>query len=197
MEVIGITGGIATGKTSVCNILTEEYKIPCISTDDLAANLTKSGRVAYHLIVDYFGKQILNEDGEIDRQLLRETVIYNKKMLEALNGIVWPCVFQEMDAVLSSFEKLGHKAVAVESALLVESKSHEFYDHLIVVSCSLDEQIDRVMNRDNQSREDAVAIINKQLSSEEKEKHAGFVIKTDDADNPIEKQIELIYNTLF
>lgn len=176
MQVIGLTGGIATGKSTVCAIL-ENAGAVIIDADRIARKLVKKNLPAYRQIVDTFGKSILLPDGEINRTALGDLIFNDPRKKQLLNKIVHPQVGKETDRQLKRIEKSNpHALVILDIPLLLESGLHKNLSEVIVVYTPEHIQINRLMQRDHISQENALARIRSQMPIEEKKKLATIVI---------------------
>lgn len=176
MQVIGLTGGIATGKSTVCAIL-ENAGAVIIDADRIARKLVKKNLPAYRQIVDTFGKSILLPGGEINRTALGDLIFNDPRKKQLLNKIVHPQVGKETDRQLKRIEKSNpHALVILDIPLLLESGLHKNLSEVIVVYTPEHIQINRLMQRDHISQENALARIRSQMPIEEKKKLATIVI---------------------
>lgn len=145
MRIIGITGGIGTGKSTILHLMREEYKAYVVETDVLAHDLMEPGKPAYEEIVNHFGKEILLEDGRIDRGKLGEIVFQNETKLMDLNHIVHPAVKR---FILKDIEeKRKEEKVAfyvIEAALLIEDGYKAICDELWYIYVEKEERIQRL-----------------------------------------------------
>jgi dephospho-CoA kinase len=178
MLKVGITGGIGTGKTTVCTIFSS-MGIPVYYADDRAKWLMQHDENLVAQLKAAFGEQVYAPDGQLDRAYLSSLVFNNAEQLNILNGIVHPAVFMDGFSWEQEMAEAGHAYVLREAALLVETGSYKLLDKLIVVSAPLELRIERVMARDNCSREAVLSRIDKQLPEAEKLKLADFVIQND------------------
>jgi len=176
VQVIGLTGGIATGKSTVCAIL-ENAGAVIIDADRIARKLVKKNLPAYRQIVDTFGKSILLPGGEINRTALGDLIFNDPRKKQLLNKIVHPQVGKETDRQLKRIEKSNpHALVILDIPLLLESGLHKNLSEVIVVYTPEHIQINRLMQRDHISQENALARIRSQMPIEEKKKLATIVI---------------------
>ncbi len=173
---VGITGGIGSGKTTVCKIF-ESLGIPVYYADDRAKLLMVENQAVRSKIIALFGTEAYLPDGKLNRQFIASIVFQDKKKLEKLNAIVHPAVLQ--DGKQWHTAQTGAPYSLKEAALLIESGSHKALDKLIVVTAPPELRIQRVMERDGVPREAVEARISKQLPEEEKLKLADFVIEND------------------
>ena len=131
MKVIGVTGGVGSGKSVILSILEKEYGAQTILADLVAHDLMEPGAKSYMEIVETFGDSILQEDGAIDRQKLGSIVFADEKKLEQLNGITHPNVKEEIKRRIAKIRKKGEASMIVlEAALLIESGYEDIYDEL-------------------------------------------------------------------
>jgi dephospho-CoA kinase len=174
--VAGLTGGIATGKSTVAAIL-ESAGAVIIDADEIARAVVKKGLPAWHKIVKYFGRHILLASGEINRSFLGDIVFNNSKKKEVLNTIVHPYVKEETGKRLKQIQKDTPQAVVIlDVPLLLEAGMVEGLSEVIVVYAPEHIQLERLRRRDNFSETDALARIRSQMPIEEKKKLASIVI---------------------
>jgi len=175
MLKIGITGGIGSGKSTVCRLF-EKLGIPVYFADDRAKWLMNNQEDLKEQLKSNFGSLVYNEEGELDRGYLASIVFNDKAKLEILNGIVHPAVFEDGVKWQAEQEALGTDYTLKEAALLFETGSYLALDKIIVVTAPEDVRIKRVMVRDNITEEEVMARINKQMPQAEKEKMADFIV---------------------
>lgn len=164
MRIIGITGGIGSGKSTVLNLLEENYSAYIVETDKLAHHLMEPGQTAYEKIVDAFGTDILAEDGKINRAILGNIVFQEEAALNTLNGIVHPAV---KEYILHDIEQKKQEQVSIyviEAALLIEDGYKAICDELWYVYVEKEERIRRLLLGRGGSREKWEQIINNQSS---------------------------------
>ncbi|ORX47349.1 CoaE-domain-containing protein [Piromyces finnis] len=189
MLIIGLKGGIATGKSSVSSYI-KEKKIPIVDADKIAHDVLKNKNVIKRIIKE-FGEQVIdNTTGEVIRSKLGEIVFSNDQKRKALNGITHPKIKMEMfTQVLYNF-LIGQRIVIMDVPLLFESGTYHFVNKTVVVSCSKENQLTRLMKRNNFNEEEAKARINSQMSLEEKIKKANIVIDNNETLAETEKQVD-------
>jgi len=173
--VVGLTGGIASGKSTVAAIF-REMSIPIIDADQIAKEVVQNGRAAYSKIVETFGKGILQEDLEINRAALGQIIFHNEQERQKLNSIVHPEVRKEMLKQKEQLIAEQYQLVVLDIPLLFESKLTYLVDQVVVVYVNELVQLERLQKRNNLSKEDALARIKSQLPLTEKVKMADFVI---------------------
>ena len=164
MKIIGITGGIGSGKSTVLNILEENYGAYIVETDKLAHHLMEPGQTAYEKIVEAFGQDILEEDGKINRSVLGSIVFQEEAALNTLNGIVHPAV---KEYILHDIEQKKQEQVSIyviEAALLIEDGYKAICDELWYVYVEKEERIRRLLLGRGGTREKWEQIINNQSS---------------------------------
>lgn len=176
MVIAGLTGGIATGKSTVASILRKAGAI-VIDADEIARDVVRKGLPAWKEIVEHFGKQVLCPKGEIDRKVLGDIIFNNAAEKEVLNNIVHPKVFEELDRRMSNIKKHTSDAIVIlDIPLLIETDLHKILPDVIVVYTPEDIQLERLIKRDHLSKKDAMARINSQMSIEKKKGVATIII---------------------
>ncbi|PEV06409.1 dephospho-CoA kinase [Bacillus thuringiensis] len=189
--VIGLTGGIASGKSTVSEMF-RELSIPVIDADVIAREVVEQGKPAYNKIVEVFGAEVLQQDGELDRPRLGSIVFYNEEKRLQLNKIVHPAVREEMNRQKEMYIKEGAQAVVLDIPLLFESKLTSLVDRILVVAVKPHTQLERLMKRNNFSEEEATARIQSQMPLEEKVKNADEVINNDGTIMGTKTQLQVI-----
>jgi dephospho-CoA kinase len=196
MLKVGLTGGLACGKTFVGEALAA---LGChvLQADQLGHQVLLPGGEAYAPVVREFGAGILARNGEIERRALAEQVFGSPERLALLNSLVHPPVWRQEEAWLDRVAAADPHAIAViEAAILVESGSHQRFDKLIVVVCEEEQQIERSMKRDGVERERVRARLNRQLPLSEKRKFADFIIDTSGTKEETLRQARAVYDSL-
>jgi dephospho-CoA kinase len=196
MLTVGLTGGIATGKSYVLSVLSE-LGCDVIDADTMAHLAIEPGRPAYQDIINEFGDKILNEDGVINRAALGAIIFANKAAREKLNAIVHPRVYEAQADWFEEVAQRDPSAIAVvDAALMIETGSYLRFDKLIVVYCDPEIQYQRLMERNGFSREQAQARISAQMPSQEKLGYADYSIDTSNGFEDTRRQAEKIYADL-
>lgn len=167
MFVIGITGGIGSGKSFVSRVLKEEFQAGFINTDSIAHELLEKGRLTYEAVVKEFGRDILNENGEINRKILGNLVFSDKKKLEILNSLLHPSVEKEVDRRLLEYEKEGFQFVCLETAILFDVGYEKKCNEVWFVFTDKGTRLRRLMASRNLSEKTCEDIFKKQKSDEE------------------------------
>ena len=174
--VLGLTGGIATGKSTADKFF-EEKNIPIVDCDEIAHNIMNVNKPAWKDIKEVFGEKYLNEDQTINRKKLGKLVFNDPTKMKILNEITHPRIFQEMESQIAQYKSEGYSLIIVDAPVLFESHSEKYYDKTLVISLPQDLQIKRLMARNNLTKEEALSTINSQMSLKEKEARATYVIE--------------------
>ncbi|MDQ1144788.1 dephospho-CoA kinase [Bacillus sp. SORGH_AS 510] len=190
--VIGLTGGIASGKSTVSNMF-KEMKIPVVDADVEARLAVMKGEPAYSKIIATFGRDILLEDGEIDRQKLGAIIFHQAEKRMLLNEIVHPEVRKRMMGQVEKAKESGEELIVLDIPLLFESKLTYMVEKTILVFVDYDIQLQRLIERNNLRVEDAKARIHSQMPLNEKIKLADAVI---DNNGTIEQTKTQLINVL-
>lgn len=177
--VIGLTGGIASGKSTVAAML-RDFQIPIIDADIIAREVVEPGQEAYKGIVDAFGQEILQGNGEIDRQKLGSIIFHNEEKRLLLNHIVHPAIRMEMNRQKEMYIEQGERAVVLDIPLLFESKLTSLVHKVLLVYVDEDVQLYRLMQRNHLTEEEARARIASQMPLREKITLADAVINNND-----------------
>jgi dephospho-CoA kinase len=196
MLIVALTGGIATGKSIVSEILKD---LGCyIHNADLAAHrLMEPEKPAWHAIVNRFGEDVLNRDRTINRGKLGKIIFSNEKERFFLNRLLHPLVLKEKEEVIRRLEKEGcYKIFVSEAALTIEAGFTSFFDKIVVVYCHRDVQVKRLMERDRIHRKEALKKIQSQLPHAEKLKRAHYRINTTGTFQQTVEQTERVFRNL-
>ncbi len=175
MFVIGITGGIGTGKSAVSRIL-EELGVAIIDADRVGHEVYRPQSKAWKQIVANFGQEVLQPSGEIDRKLLGAIVFSDPEARATLNAIVHPCIYQRIELELEKFGRLGTEVVVVEAALLIEAGWVSLADEVWVVQSPEEVVVERLRYRNGLSEEGVLSRIGSQMSFEERRRYANVVV---------------------
>lgn len=196
MLSVGLTGGIACGKSTVARmfVLLGAY---LIDFDKLAHEVQKPGKPAWKEIVRHFGKGILNQDETIDRVKLAQIVFADKNELKALNNIVHPYVFSLWQMRLDKIKRKDEHAIVLgDVPLLFEGKTQNLFDLTILVLISPEEQICRLMARNNLSRDEAQMRLKSQMPIDEKIKLSDIVIENKDTQEKTKETVAKVWQDL-
>ncbi|MFL2561185.1 MAG: dephospho-CoA kinase [Gammaproteobacteria bacterium] len=161
---IGLTGGIASGKSTVCDLFSQ-LSVEIIDADKISHDITKKDGLAFQEILDYFGKKILGLDGELDRQQLRSIIFNDATAKRALENIIHPKVLNEINKNISD-STAPYLIIAVP--LMIETGMNKLMDRVLLIDCSIETQIRRLIERDKCTKQQAQSIIENQASLESK-----------------------------
>ncbi len=173
--IIGLTGSIASGKSTVAKML-EEVGLPIVDADLVARIVVEPGTPTLEKISEVFGKEVLLENGELNREKLGEIIFHNPAKRVELNSIMHPAIRQEMLRQRDELTEAGEPHIVMDIPLLFESHLQHFVEKILVVSVTEENQLTRLMERNHLSKEEALARIATQLPLSEKEKGADAVI---------------------
>jgi dephospho-CoA kinase len=189
---VAVTGGAGSGKTTVCKRL-KELGVKVISSDALAREAVAKGSPAYKNIVNYFGEKVLVSDGNINRQLLRRTIINDDVARLALERFIHPEISKLMQRKTAKAEEDGDRVVLIEVPLLFELGLEGEFDVVVVVSTDFELRVKRLMDRDNISREEAENLLNVQMPNKDKIERAEFVLTNEGSKAQLKKSVDLFY----
>jgi dephospho-CoA kinase len=196
MLIVGLTGGVASGKTAVSQVLKEEGAY-IIDADQIARELVQSHKPAWNELIRAFGQEILQEDGSIHRKKLADKVFADPKQRKLLNQILHPRIKEEMDRRAKKIGEKDPKAIVViDAPLIVELGDHREMDKLIVVTTTQTQQIERMKDRDGTSPKEALRIVSSQMPMEEKSKFADYVIQNEGSLEETKKRAKEIFKDL-
>lgn len=178
MLKVGLTGSIAVGKSFVCDVF-RELGVPVLDADLTARTVVEPRTDGYVLLVEAFGTDILQRDGQIDRSVLSSIIFADESKRKLLNSIVHPLVIADQNKWIEAREREVPDGIAiVDAALMIESGGYKRFGKLIVVWCESKLQLDRLMKRDDLTAEEASRRIAAQLPQEEKKRFADYLIDT-------------------
>ena len=175
IRVIGLTGGIATGKSTVARYFTERG-IPVIDADQLARDAVLPGSPALMKIISLFGREILTHDGLLDRKLLGTIIFSDPEKRRQLEGILHPEIRKRAEEHIAQAAADGHKRLIYMAPLLIEAGATDRVDDIWVVTVRPGVQLERLMRRDGISREQAQQLVDSQMPLSEKERYGSVVI---------------------
>jgi dephospho-CoA kinase len=188
---VGITGGIGSGKTTVCKIF-ETFGVPIFYADAVAKEIMNKSAEVKALFIQRFGASLYNENG-LDRLQLANIIFSDSEAKQYVERIVHPLVFDAFnDWVL--LQKNNY--VLHESAVLIESGAVRYVNEVILVTAPLETRLKRVMERDGVCKETVLKRVANQLSDEEKKKYAGYILNNDEENLLIPVLLDLHYNFL-
>lgn len=194
--LLGVTGGIASGKTTVANML-KELGAPIVDFDLISRQVVEPGQPALKDIVDYFGKQVLNEDGTMNRKKVSDIVFRDFEKRKKLEGFIHPRLGEVVTRQINAYAAKDPEAIIqVVVPLMIEFNMQWMYDKLLLVYITPEMQVSRLAERDGISREEAANILKSQLPIDEKLGYADFVIYNDKSLEETRKQVEELWQTL-
>lgn len=188
VKIIGLTGGIGSGKTSVASKL-RALGAPVFDADEAAKNAVLPGTDGFRRVVENFGSHIVDADGKLNRAALAEIVFNDKKSLKRLEEIIHAYVWQEAHQFLNECQKAGEPAAILDIPLLIEGGWHCKVDEVWLVVLPVEKQIVRTMERSGMTSEEVKARIAAQMPLEEKKKYATLIIDNSGTWEETEKQV--------
>jgi dephospho-CoA kinase len=196
MLSVALTGGLASGKSFVGRTLVE-LGCTLIEADLLGHQALMKGDCAYGGVIAEFGTDILDESGQIDRRKLAALVFDFPERLTVLNRLVHPCVIKmEEDLIAAKAAEDPSGIAVVEAAILIETGSYKRFDRLILAVCTEEQQLQRAVERDGLTLEEAKARIRRQMPLADKRKYANYVIDTSGTKENTVQQTRQVYKTL-
>ena len=183
--VVGLTGGIGSGKSSAANIF-KEFGIDCIDADNVAKNILDLNENTRKLFINEFGDKYIDKDNKINREILREDIFNDKSKIEKLESIIHPKV---RDEIFKFIENSSSIYTIVDVPLIFETNSKDFYDKIVLVDCETNTQISRASQRDNRSNESIMKIIKNQATREQRLSIADYVISNDSTFENLKKEV--------
>ena len=194
--VLGITGGIACGKSLICYFF-RELGAAVLSADELAREAVRPGQNAFNQIVAHFGEGILTAEGRIDRARLAEKIFLAPAARLKLNQITHPAIGNLADRCISELRKKPDVPLIIyEAPLLFEAKAEERVDLVLVVVSTPEQQLERLMRRDNLSKEEALQRISAQMPLAEKISRADILVENNGTPEETRKEISHIFTKL-
>ncbi|OAD62605.1 Dephospho-CoA kinase domain-containing protein [Eufriesea mexicana] len=196
MFLVGLTGGIATGKSSVAAVF-NEYGIPVIDADQIARKVVEPGKSVWHKVRKEFGPEIFLDTNELDRKKLGDIIFNDVEKRKKLNAIMHPNIYREIYWQTLKYFIQGHQFIVMDLPLLFETGHMVNYLHkIIVVTCEEDLQLQRLMERTGCTKAEAKLRIAAQLPLERKVEMANFVIENSGSKDDTKKQTIKIINVL-
>jgi dephospho-CoA kinase len=193
---VGVTGGIASGKSSVCGIF-EKLGARVINADVIGREVVELRSGVLPALVDAFGEGILTREGRLDRKKLAGIVFSDEESLARLNRIVHPSLIQDIRAKIETASKEGFCGViVVDAALIFEWNLVEIFDAIVVVSCSEREQVSRLHERDLLEADEALSRIHSQIPQSDKIARADFHVVNDGTLQDLEEKARSVWREL-
>ena len=195
MNIIGITGGIASGKSMVSSIL-QTLGTKIIDCDIVAKEIVMKGRPAYYELIGHFGEDVLQEDGEIDRKKLAEIVFNNKDERLAINNITHKYVYIELDKRIEEAKHDCTRILAIEASVPEHNRFISLTDEVWTVVSNKEDRIKRVIERDSTTRAKALKRIESQMADQEYMKMADHVIINTGNKDELKEIVIIRYNMI-
>lgn len=190
-NIIGITGGVGAGKSTLLSYIRDNYNCLVILSDDVANDIKKKGFPAYDALVEALGREILSDDGEIDKALMAKAIFNDKNKLKTVNNILHPAVNQYIINIVDDERKRGvYDFVFVEAALLIENGYDKIVDEMWYVYADEDTRRKRLKASRGYSDQKVTDIFKSQLSDETFREHCEFVIDNSGEDSKAFSEID-------
>ncbi len=195
MVVVGLTGGICSGKSTVAALFKNLGAI-VIDADQVAHEVVEPDRPLFEVVASTFGREVIGADGRIDRGRLGAIVFADPKARRRLEELLHPAIIQECERRIRLAEVSGVAVCLVDAALLIESGWYTRFNAVILVEASETVQLDRLVGSRGLSRDDAMLRIRSQMSQEEKRRHAHYVIENEGPLDETERQVNVVWEQL-
>jgi dephospho-CoA kinase len=193
MLVIGLAGGIGSGKSSVSGMLKNLGAI-IIDADKLGHEVYLPDTEGLREVVSEFGEDILSSNGEIDRRILGSKVFGSPEAMAKLNAIVWPRIKNKVTELIEENSQLGTEILVLDAAVLIEAGWTSVVDEVWVVTAPVDQIISRLESRNGITEEQAMSRINSQMTTEQRVEYADIVIENDDSLDKLMSSVQHIWN---
>ena len=195
-KIIGVTGGIGSGQSTVCRYL-KDMGCKIIDVDKKAKQIINKDQSLKADLKKAFGSEIFDKNGKLDRRLLASIAFRDEEKTRQLNRLVHPKmvaeVIEEMENARFSQK---YPIIVIDAALIYEISIEQMFDYIITVYAPLQTRLARVMARDKQTRNEVMARVRRQISLDEKRKWADFVIDNNDSLENLQRQTEVIFNKI-
>ena len=193
MFKIGLTGGIASGKSTVLTYF-KDKEIPYIDADIVAREVVEPGTEGLEAIVDAFGSNVLHDDGTLNREALGAIVFHNEEKRQLLNSCLKTHIRNRIMELTSQYEEGNTPILIYDIPLLIEGEWYTMMDEVWLVYVNETTQIERLMNRNGYTREDAIARINSQMRLDDKRAYADVIIDNNGTPHDLTVQLNIIWN---
>ncbi|MDQ0208088.1 dephospho-CoA kinase [Alkalicoccobacillus murimartini] len=190
--IIGLSGGIASGKSTVASMI-KQVGIPVVDADVIAKEVMQPEGAAYKQVVSTFGREILHQDGTINRAALGDRIFTNEEDRKTLNAIVHPVVREQMLQSAKMYQEQGHRHVILDIPLLYESNLFHMVDKVLLVYVEPDLQLKRLISRDQSGEKQARARISSQIPIDQKVDRADGVIYNNGSTEESKQQLHQIF----
>ena len=196
MLIVGLTGGIASGKSTISDMFKKEGAY-IIDIDGISREVVKPGKPAWNDVVHAFGKEVLNEDQTLNRKNLAEIVFSDEEKRKELEDIIHPKINKERLKQIGKIKKKNTRAIImVDIPLLIETNKQNTVDKVVLVYVSPQSQIARLMKRDGLSLEDAHKRLDAQMPIKNKKKYAYYIINNEGPLEKVQKKVKEIFQNL-
>ncbi|GAJ99358.1 dephospho-CoA kinase [Geomicrobium sp. JCM 19055] len=186
--IIGLTGGIASGKSLVADLLKQEG-LPVIDADQIAKEIVEPHEEAYRDILFHFGREVFHEDGTLHRKALGKVIFNDPKQRETLNNIMHPRIRERSKLKQQQYENEGYTTIVYDIPLLIEGGKMDQYDQVLLVYVDEDVQLQRLMERDQSTEEEAKSRMNSQMPLREKRQYADEIINNNGSIEETTRQV--------
>lgn len=190
MKIIGITGSSGAGKTTICDLLKENYNAYIIDADEMARKLSRRGTMYLQSIIDYFGPDIVDRKGELKRKELANLIYENDEKRNQLNDLTFTYVVGEIKEHINQLQ--AKELIVIDAPLLFESKLDQICDFVIGVIADEEEKIERICKRDKVSQDLAKKRLNIQKDNEFIKQNADYIIVNNSNIEDLKKEIAKI-----
>lgn len=201
--IVGLTGQTGSGKTHVSSVFAEKG-FSVINADNISRIVVQNGKPCLAELCEFFGEEILNDDGSLNRSLLGQIVFTDKSKLELLNSIIYPYITAEILQTIRNLYDDGKRLILLDAPTLFESRADDFCELIISVVSKENLRLERIMKRDNISEEDALNRMNSQLEEEFFKENSDFIIKNNydlnnlyDVSEEVADKIKYYYNNKY
>ncbi|MCF8079486.1 MAG: dephospho-CoA kinase [Desulfobacterales bacterium] len=192
---IAVTGGAGSGKSIVCKRF-QTLGAFVVDLDRLSRQAVEPGTGGFQQVIERFGREVITEDGGLDRRRLREIIVADEKARRDLEAIVHPEVLRRMNDAMDKAEAAGAPLLVAEVPLLFEAGLERFFDQVVVVAAPEEARVRRLVERDNVAAEQAAALIGIQMPESEKRKRADFVIENSGRPGDIIGEVDRLFDRL-
>jgi dephospho-CoA kinase len=195
MLTIGITGGIGSGKTTVCSFFSH-LGVPVLSADEIGRELSNSNPTIRSQLIELLGSSAYAIDGILDRPFVASRLFSNKRLRRQVEGVIHPRVEEEIDRRVNELRRAGHRLVLVEAALIFEAGLQKKLDAVIVVDSDEAVRFRRVRERDGSSEKEIRTRAAAQMKTEKKALKADYVLKNNNSLETLETNVHFLYSIL-
>lgn len=191
MYIVGLTGGIGSGKSTVSNCFSQ-LGIDIVDADTAARHVVEKGSSALSNIATHFGQQTLLDDGSLNRSFLREEIFKHPEKRQWLEALLHPLIRKW---ILQALENSSSPYTILESPLLLETEQHTLVDRILIVDAPTELQISRAMQRDDNNKQQIKAIMDTQLSRKDRQKRADDIIDNSESAEGLLEKVQVLHQT--